>query len=45
MQLKNDYQSKIQNIAKMLPEEKLGEVLDFMEFPLSEGERIQLHER
>lgn len=32
MQLKNDYQAKIQNIAKMLPEEKLGEVLDFMEF-------------
>ncbi|MEA3417217.1 MAG: hypothetical protein U9R02_13910 [Thermodesulfobacteriota bacterium] len=32
MQLKNDYQAKIQNIAKVLPEEKLGEVLDFMEF-------------
>ena len=32
MQLINDYQSKIQNIAKMLPKEKLGEVLDFMEF-------------
>ncbi len=32
MQLKSDYQAKIQNIAKMLPEEKLGEVLDFMEF-------------
>ena len=32
MELKSDYQAKIQNIAKMLPPEKLGEVLDFMEF-------------
>ena len=32
MEAKSDYQAKIQNIAKMLPPEKLGEVLDFMEF-------------
>ncbi len=32
MEVKSDYQAKIQNIAKMLPPEKLGEVLDFMEF-------------
>jgi len=32
MEPKSDYQAKIQNIAKMLPAEKLGEVLDFMEF-------------
>ncbi len=32
MEAKNDYQEKIQNIAKMLPVEKLGEVLDFMQF-------------
>jgi hypothetical protein len=28
----NDSQDRIQNIAKMLPPEKLREVLDFMEF-------------
>jgi hypothetical protein len=28
----NDSQAKIQDIAKMLPPEKLREVLDFMEF-------------
>ena len=28
----NDSQARIQNIAKMLPPEKLREVLDFMEF-------------
>ena len=28
----NDSQAKIQNIAKMLPPEKLQEVLDFMEY-------------
>ncbi len=28
----SDSQAKIQNIAKMLPPEKLREVLDFMEF-------------
>ena len=28
----SDSQAKIQNIAKMLPSEKLQEVLDFMEF-------------
>ncbi len=28
----SDSQAKIQNIAKMLPPEKLQEVLDFMEF-------------
>jgi len=28
----NDSQAKIQNIAKMLPPEKLQEVIDFMEF-------------
>ncbi len=28
----NDSQDRIQNIAKMLPLEKLREVLDFMEF-------------
>jgi hypothetical protein len=28
----NDSQARIQNIAKMLPPEKLQEVLDFMEF-------------
>ena len=32
MEVKSDYQAKIQNIAKILPAEKLGEVLDFMEF-------------
>jgi len=32
MELINDAQAKIQNIAKMLPPEKLQEVLDFMEF-------------
>jgi len=32
MELINDSQAKIQNIAKMLPPEKLQEVLDFMEF-------------
>ena len=32
MEAKSDYQDKIQDIAKMLPAEKLGEVLDFMEF-------------
>ncbi len=32
MEVKSDYQAKIHNIAKMLPAEKLGEVLDFMEF-------------
>ena len=32
MKLKSDCQAKIQNIAKMLPAGKLGEVLDFMEF-------------
>ncbi|MBW2606966.1 MAG: DUF2281 domain-containing protein [Deltaproteobacteria bacterium] len=32
MELLNDSQAKIQNIAKMLPPEKLQEVLDFMEF-------------
>ena len=32
MELINDCQEKIQNIAKMLPAEKLREVLDFMEF-------------
>ena len=32
MEPKSDYQAKIRNIAKMLPVEKLGEVLDFMEF-------------
>ena len=28
----NDSQARIKNIAKMLPPEKLREVLDFMEF-------------
>jgi len=32
MELINDSQAKIQNIAKMLPPEKLQGVLDFMEF-------------
>ena len=32
MEVKSDYQAKIQNIVKILPAEKLGEVLDFMEF-------------
>ncbi len=32
MELKSDYQAKIQNIAKQLPAEKLGEVLAFVEF-------------
>jgi 2-oxoglutarate dehydrogenase complex dehydrogenase (E1) component-like enzyme len=32
MEPKSDSQAKIQNIAKMLPPEKLQEVLDFMEY-------------
>ena len=32
MELSSDSQAKIQNIAKMLPPEKLQEVLDFMEY-------------
>jgi len=32
MAVKSDYQAKIQDIANMLPAEKLKEVLDFMEF-------------
>ena len=32
MELISDSQAKIQNIAKMLPAEKLQEVIEFMEF-------------
>jgi len=36
----NDSQARIQDIAKMLPPEKLREVLDFMEFLYQKEKKI-----